>query len=418
MEDLRLSILGFGVQYPSYSLSRSALGDLAKRHYADTPSMRRVLQLNENSGIATRSSVIDTNDPLLNQLNPPTITEIHRQFMTKGLPLATSACRQALAEANLHPFDITHVVATTCTDSANPGYDHFLMTELGLRPAVETVLLHGVGCSGGLATLRTAANLALGSSFRGKPARILCVALEVNTTFVRSELDSINTTQQTSIGVCLFSDCGSAAVLSNGIGHGSVLLERPVYSLLGWNHRRLPGTEKELGFDVDPLGWKVILTSKVPGLTASALPESFAELARDAAPHLPSEYKEAADFDWAIHPGGVRILAGTARGLGITSEHMWASHDVYKNHGNSSSATIFSVLDRLRRDKGEAGHMRDGTRREYVVGCAFGPGITVETCILRRCGNIVVPPADVPSPPGSTSDPQTTDTWEMESGHS
>ena len=115
---------------------------------------------------------------------------------------------------------------------------------------VEKVLLHGVGCAGGLAALRTAANLALGHSYRGKPARILVLALEISTTMVRSELDSIDKLQETRIGVCLFSDCASAVVLSNGVGEAA----EPVYELLGWDHKIIPNTEQDLGFDIDPIG--------------------------------------------------------------------------------------------------------------------------------------------------------------------
>lgn len=170
--------------------------------------------------------------------------------MSDGVPLAVRAAQKAIAEAKIDISQITHIVATTCTDSANPGFDHYVLKKLGITHQVERVLLHGVGCSGGLATLRTGANLALGHKARGKPARVLCVALEVSTTLVRSELDSINELQETRIGACLFSDCGSAVVLSNGIGE----LSEPVYQLLGWNFRTIPDTEDDLGFDVDPAG--------------------------------------------------------------------------------------------------------------------------------------------------------------------
>lgn len=44
-------------------------------------------------------------------------------------------------------------------------------------------------------------------------------------------------------------------------------------------------------------------------------------------------------------------------------------------YGNSSSATIISVLSRLRQiEKG----------REKVIACAFGPGIALEMMVLRR----------------------------------
>jgi len=148
--------------------------------------------------------------------------------------------------------EITHVVSTTCTNSANPGFDHYVSTQLGLRSGVEKILLHGIGCSGGLAAIRAAANLALGSSFRKKPARILVLACEISSVMVRSELDSIDKEQKTRIGVCLFSDCASAAILSNGVGEDEPWT--PIYEILGWKHDILADTESDLGFDVDPLG--------------------------------------------------------------------------------------------------------------------------------------------------------------------
>lgn len=212
--------------------------------------MKKVLSINKYTGIDYRASIGQPDHPAVNRDSAPSISEIHELFMSDGVPLAVRAARRAIDEAQIDLEDITHIVSTTCTDSANPGFDHFLAKELGIKHQVEKVLLHGVGCSGGLATLRTAANLALGHTARGKPARILCVALEVSTTMVRSELDSINELQETRIGVCLFSDCGSALVLSNGIGGA----RPPVYQLLGWDHRVLADTHNDLGFDADALG--------------------------------------------------------------------------------------------------------------------------------------------------------------------
>lgn len=144
------------------------------------------------------------------------------------------------------------MVSTTCTNSANPGFDHYVIKKLGLKSGVERVLLHGIGCSGGLAAIRTASNLALGSSFRKKPARVLVIACEISSLLVRSELDSIDQDQAIRIGVCLFSDCASSIILSNGIGEDDG--SSPIYDLLGWRHEIVEDTDKDLGFDVDPLG--------------------------------------------------------------------------------------------------------------------------------------------------------------------
>ncbi|GAB1315980.1 Chalcone synthase [Madurella fahalii] len=404
-EELGLSILGLGTQYPPHSLKPDALDTLSKLYYPDSPAMRKVLSINRYTGIDQRSSIGTPDHPLVNQPAPPTIADLHKMFMSAGVPLAVSAARKALAEAHVDAAQVTHMVSTTCTDSANPGYDHFVARELCLNHTVEKVLLHGVGCSGGLAALRTAANLCLGHTMQRKPARILVVALEISTTLVRSELESIHDLQETRIGATLFSDCASAVLLSNDIPMSPAHpLPPPIYSLLTWTHQTIPSTESDLGFDVDPAGWKVVLSPRIPQLTQSILQPSFAALLACAptttiatlgkqqerqSQHQP----QPSDFDWAMHPGGATILTNAERALGISPEHMRASYDTYINHGNSSSATIFSVLDRLRHKDMDALAPGGGSAnlKEHVVGCAFGPGITVEMCLLRRNLGLAVP---------------------------
>ncbi|KAH9214081.1 thiolase-like protein [Leptodontidium sp. 2 PMI_412] len=377
--ELNLSITGLGVEYPPYQLYPEALDTLCKRHYPDTPAMAKVRAINNYTGIDSRSAIGTVDHPMANMDRAPTITELCEVFLKDGVALAVTAARKALHEAQLSPADITHVVSTTCTNSANPGFDHYVCKGLGITQPVEKVLLHGIGCSGGLASLRTAANLALGSSFRGRKARVLVIALEISSLLVRSELDSVNELQETRIGVTLFSDCASSLVLSNGIGGEDA---EPVYELLGWDHRMIPDTEQDLGFDVDPLGWKVVLSPRVPKLAGAAVSPTFTDLL-STLPNLPPNYKNASDFDWALHPGGATILSGVERAMSISAEHMRASYDTYINHGNSSSATIISVMDRLRqKDMDEIAP--GGKVKDFVVGCAFGPGIAIEMCMLKR----------------------------------
>ena len=214
--------------------------------------IEKVLKINEYTGIDTRSTTATLDDELANCPDPPSIAVLSRFFLEHGVGLSVEACRKAIQQWGGDLSEITHVVSTTCTHTANPGFDQFVVKKLGLNPNIEKVLLHGVGCSGGLAALRTAANIALGSSFRGRPARILVLACELCSVFVRSELESIHKTQEVRIGVTLFSDCASAVILGNGISdrYG----EENLLELLGWDHRIIEDTEKDLGFDADPLG--------------------------------------------------------------------------------------------------------------------------------------------------------------------
>ena len=182
----------------------------------------------------------------------PTIEEIGRFYLKEGVKLAAGAARKAIDEWGGDVSEITHVVAVTCTNSANPGYDFYLARELGLSETVERNLLHGVGCAGGMAALRTGAGLALGATALGHPARVLIVCCELCSLMVRSELDTLAETGDLRIGITIFGDGASAVVMSNGIGEEGDA--KPVYDLLGWEHRTVPETDGDIGFDIHPQG--------------------------------------------------------------------------------------------------------------------------------------------------------------------
>lgn len=138
-------------------------------------------------------------------------------------------------------------------------------------------------------------------------------------------------------------------------------------------------------------------------MTGASIAPAFGDL-KASLPDLPPNYQKAADFDWAMHPGGATILSGAERAMDITAEHMRASYDTYINHGNSSSATIFSVIDRLRSKDMDA-LAPDGKVKDYVVGCAFGPGISVEMCMLKRNMTHGSQVSGLQTPPETESEP-------------
>lgn len=80
-------------------------------------------------------------------------------------------------------------------------------------------------------------------------------------------------------------------------------------------------------------------------------------------------------FDWAVHPGGLAILEAVKKAMALDQEQLRTSYETYKDCGNSSSATIINVLERLGRKP---------MTRPDVYTCSFGPGMNVEAMILRR----------------------------------
>ncbi|KAK5087999.1 hypothetical protein LTR05_002215 [Lithohypha guttulata] len=368
-----LSVLGIGVEYPPYQIEPKDVTTLARRFYPSTPALEKVLTINEYTGIDSRSAIGTIDHPIVNGKDAPSIAELCDLFLDHGVKLSVAACQKAIEQWGGDLSEITHIVATTCTNSANPGFDHYVVKQLGLNTSIEKVLLHGIGCSGGMAALRTAANIALGSSFRQKPARILVLACEISSTLVRSELDSILQNEEIRIGVCLFSDCASAMILGNEFSNRDG--EEPILELLGWDHRIIDDTEKDLGFDVDPLGWKVVLTHRVPKLATGAVPAMFDDLVSSIPELVDASKFKASDYDWALHPGGATIISGIQSAMRLREDLLRASYEVYMAHGNSSSATFFSVMKQL----------LSGPTTEHIIGCAFGPGIAVEMMVFKRC---------------------------------
>lgn len=133
-----------------------------------------------------------------------------------------------------------------------------------------------------------------------------------------------------------------------------------------------------IGFGTESLltlpGWKVVLTQNVPELASGAVPAMFEDLVASI-PELTDLNKfKAADYDWALHPGGSVIITGIEKAMHLTPNHLRASYETYISHGNSSSATIFSVMNNL----------IAGDTTDHIVGCAFGPGIAVEMMMFKR----------------------------------
>ncbi|MCX6995655.1 MAG: hypothetical protein NTV49_00875 [Kiritimatiellaeota bacterium] len=80
---------------------------------------------------------------------------------------------------------------------------------------------------------------------------------------------------------------------------------------------------------------------------------------------------------WAVHPGGRDILDKVASALGLDPEALTVSRTVLSDYGNLSSATLFFVLDAIRRAPA-------AVPGENICALAFGPGLTVELGLFRR----------------------------------
>src|SRR5205823_1637228 len=131
-----------------------------------------------------------------------------------------------------------------------------------------------------------------------------------------------------------------------------------------------PATADHMTWDITDQGFRMGLSPRVPEVLARHIGPLIGRL-------LDRHRLGIADIGhWAVHPGGPRILTTVADGLGLKPAALAPSLQVLADRGNCSSATVLLVLDTLRR----SGTVFAG---DYVVGVAFGPGLTLYACLLR-----------------------------------
>ncbi|KXT03878.1 hypothetical protein AC578_8919 [Pseudocercospora eumusae] len=372
-----LWITGLGAQYPPYALAPEKLDEFASRFYnLQSPGLKKLLEINKNTGIQTRAAVRTYEHGFGAQSEPPSIIELDEFYRQAGVDLTAQACRKALREWGGKKNDITHTIGVTCTTQGNPGYDLFVNRALGLDEKVDRMLLHGVGCAGGLAIMRAAAQIAAGATARGKPARILCFACELCTPNVRCDLAAAEKSSAADVGIAgaLFADGAAAFVLCNSLGLADDT--EPLFQLLDWGNALIPGTAEHMGFYAGPQGFRTVLTRDVPNFTKKAVKPIFESLVPEYSASFGTTPISKEDFDWALHPGGEAIIDGVKDVMDLSEHQLRATREIYRTRGNSSSPTVLIVLDRLR---------SMGPGSDHIVATSFGPGLAVEMALLRRC---------------------------------
>lgn len=112
--------------------------------------------------------------------------------------------------------------------------------------------------------MRTAAQMALAGTARGRPVRVLAFACELCTLNVRNELAAAETSlpEDVCVAAVLFSDAAAAFVLTNDLGRGSATA---LYELCAFGNAVLPRTRQHMSYSVDPLGELLCLTNSDHG---------------------------------------------------------------------------------------------------------------------------------------------------------
>ncbi|URE43778.1 hypothetical protein MUK42_14841, partial [Musa troglodytarum] len=281
--------------------------------------------------------------------------------------LAKEAATKAIKEWGRSMSDITHLVFCSISGIDMPGADYRLAKLLGLPLSVNRIMLYSQACHMGAAMLRIAKDLAENN----KGARVLVVSCEITVLSFRGpdEHDF-----QALAGQAGFGD-GAAAVI---VGADPIQgVEKSIYEIVSATQVTVPESEKAVGGHLREVGLTFYFFSQLPMIIADNIENSLTEAFK------PLGITNWNDIFWVAHPGNWAIMDAIERRLGLQPEKLSTARHVFSEYGNMQSATVYFVLDEVRKRSVTQGQSTTGDGLRWGVLFGFGPGLSIETVVLR-----------------------------------
>ena len=354
---------------PDYIYSNEFTRERMKGWVAEPRAKRLIDMIYERTGIDTRYSACDDfmkeDGGLFHTLpdgsmNSPSTGQRNTLYAKAARELAVKLAHKTLAECpQFAKSDITHVVFASCTGFANPGPDYHIIREVGLNENVERYTVGFMGCYAAFPALRMAAQFCEANP----QAVVLVMCLELCSLHLQ-----VSGKPESIVANALFADGAAAAIVSaREPAH-----DRPYYRLQGFHSALVPSSEAHMAWDIGDHGFNMVLSAYVPDLIGSNIREMLGGI-------LDKRGLTPADIDeWAVHPGGRAILEQIEEQLALPATALDMARSVLRDYGNMSSPTVLFVLK---------GFLEEAeTKRATTCAIAFGPGLTVETAVLERCG--------------------------------
>lgn len=284
--------------------------------------------------------------------------------------MAINASKACIKNWGRPTSDITHLVYVSSSEARLPGGDLYLAKGLGLSPEVNRVMLYFMGCSGGVAGLRVAKDIA-----ENNPgSRVLLATSE--TTIIGFKPPSADRPYDL-VGVALFGD-GAGAIM---VGSDPVLtVERPLFELHTAIQHFLPDTEKTIDGRLTEEGISFKLARELPQIIEDNIEKFCDKLMKNAG----YNFKDYNKLFWAVHPGGPAILNRLEKRLELLPDKLKSSRRALTDYGNASSNTIVYVLEYMLEESLKMKTEGLETDNEWGMILAFGPGITFEGIMARN----------------------------------
>jgi alkylresorcinol/alkylpyrone synthase len=341
------TLRGLGVSFPSHGVSsEETIAALCQLFPDESPDF--VTGIVHHSGVENRHLALPQEQLLA--LNG--FTERNAAWQKACLEHGAAASRAALEQAGIAAAEVDAIIDVSCTGLAIPALNVDLAADLGLRPDALRIPITAAGCAGGALGLNLATQISAG----GKT--VLLVAMEMCTlTFVPGDRARANL-----VAGALFGD-GAGAIVLGPKGSGP--------RIVGSASHLFPDSRHAMGFEVGSHGLRINLDRTLPVLLQKGLRPVVNQF-------LAQHGLTAADVGLhLVHTGGRRVLDVYEEIFQLAPGSLRASREALRRHGNTSSASVLTVL---------AEAQRLGLRPEcgqHALMVAFGPGLSVEMLLME-----------------------------------
>jgi predicted naringenin-chalcone synthase len=359
-------IISIGTAVPKYGTEQSKILDYMVEAYSNDTASRKLRILFHQSGINKRYSAISdfNNKSPENKLfseneRIPNVETRLGVFKENAVSLAIAAIKDSLDKLRLSiaEFGITHLITVTCTGIYAPGIDSVLIDQLNLPVDIFHTSVNFMGCNAAFHALKLGDMIAKTDN----GAKVLIVCVELCTLHFQPKNNHDNLLSNTIFGdgaaaVVIVSDSKAKQDQRSGItinGFYSLLLSKGS-DMMGWN--------------ITPVNFEMILDAKVPDFIGDNVNEIVLKAC--------NKFKITTDLidNWAIHPGGKKILDRIKKQLNLDEEDLKCSYNVLDQYGNMSSPTILFVLSEILLPGLKPG--------ENIFSIGFGPGLSIETALF------------------------------------
>jgi alpha-pyrone synthase len=361
-------ITALGTAVPQYRFAQSTIGQfMATALDADADAERRLLALYRTTKIQYRHSVLPdyglspaefTFFSPNKDLQPiPTTAQRMARYRQEALPLALAAVED-LNNSQIFDYQkITHIVTVSCTGMYAPGLDIELIKALGLPGQVKRTAVNFMGCYGAFNGMKLAESFCKND----EKSCVLVVCVELCTLHFqnRAEDDFL-------LSNALFSDGAAAVLVESAPAASGTSLE-----MIDFFCDLYTEGEQDMAWHIADFGFEMTLSSYIPKL----LKKGIKSLVNRLLDQNKIAWKEIQHL--AIHPGGRAILEAVEQALDVTPQQNHHAYQVLKLYGNMSSCTVLFVLKSLQES------LQSSDNESHIFSCAFGPGLTLESMLLR-----------------------------------